>query len=535
MTLTTSTTSTRKGTMRTRSTIVREIYRFAAHLRPSGTGRELGGERASWGSRTAIVSKQMRPVSGVRCIPALFPIVLQALTVLGGSATTASAQCDPQWVLVATAGPSPRNNFAMAYDSVRERIVLFGGNTGGDNGETWEWDGVAWTRVALTGPQPGPRRGARMAFDAARGECVMVGSESGEPNVRTWLWNGLLWRSVDDNPNGNRSSAALAYDPIRQRVMVHGGSLWIRNISEWDGFAWASRSDATPPAGRQEHTAAFLPSRGTVVIFGGYASPGEIVNEMWDWNGSEWSPVPQASPPPHRNNHAMAYDAARSRLVVVGGGTSTVCGLADTWEFDGTTWQQMNSGAGFPGMASGSAAYDEARQQVVLFGGFAGGCASRSGETHVWTAKPALTRRPNAVSTCPGGTSTFSITAAGSTPFTYQWRKGTVPMDSTANPSAATATLTLADVQPSDADSYDCIITNACGSVTSDPATLTICACLDCPADFNQDGGIDGSDVAAFFGQWENGHCDADVNADGGVDGADVDSFFAAWEAGGCG
>jgi hypothetical protein len=41
--------------------------------------------------------------------------------------------------------------------------------------------------------------------------------------------------------------------------------------------------------------------------------------------------------------------------------------------------------------------------------------------------------------------------------------------------------------------------------------------------------------VAAFFGQWENGHCDADVNADGGVDGADVDSFFAAWEAGGCG
>jgi hypothetical protein len=58
---------------------------------------------------------------------------------------------------------------------------------------------------------------------------------------------------------------------------------------------------------------------------------------------------------------------------------------------------------------------------------------------------------------------------------------------------------------------------------------------LPCPADFNQDGGVDGSDVDAFFAAWENGQEEADVNYDGGVDGADVDTFFAAWEAGGCG
>ncbi len=55
-----------------------------------------------------------------------------------------------------------------------------------------------------------------------------------------------------------------------------------------------------------------------------------------------------------------------------------------------------------------------------------------------------------------------------------------------------------------------------------------------CPADFNQDGGIDGADVQAFFAAWENGDLSADVNADGGVDGSDVDSFFASWEAGVC-
>ncbi len=55
-----------------------------------------------------------------------------------------------------------------------------------------------------------------------------------------------------------------------------------------------------------------------------------------------------------------------------------------------------------------------------------------------------------------------------------------------------------------------------------------------CFADYNQDGGIDGSDVSAFFGDWEAGNPAADVNLDGGVDGSDVQEFYSQWEAGGC-
>jgi len=55
-----------------------------------------------------------------------------------------------------------------------------------------------------------------------------------------------------------------------------------------------------------------------------------------------------------------------------------------------------------------------------------------------------------------------------------------------------------------------------------------------CFADFNQDGGVDGADVAAFFGAWEAGSDTADVNQDGGVDGVDVGAFFIAWQSGGC-
>jgi cytochrome c peroxidase len=53
-----------------------------------------------------------------------------------------------------------------------------------------------------------------------------------------------------------------------------------------------------------------------------------------------------------------------------------------------------------------------------------------------------------------------------------------------------------------------------------------------CYADINQDGGVDGTDVAAFFTNWETGEASGDFNQDGGVDGADIASFFAAWETG---
>jgi hypothetical protein len=51
-----------------------------------------------------------------------------------------------------------------------------------------------------------------------------------------------------------------------------------------------------------------------------------------------------------------------------------------------------------------------------------------------------------------------------------------------------------------------------------------------CPSDWNQDGGVDGADVEAFFFDWVQGA--ADLNEDGGTDGSDVDTFFGFWQTG---
>jgi hypothetical protein len=59
-------------------------------------------------------------------------------------------------------------------------------------------------------------------------------------------------------------------------------------------------------------------------------------------------------------------------------------------------------------------------------------------------------------------------------------------------------------------------------------------ACSPCVADYNQDGGVDGSDLASFFPEWSLSAPCADVNQDGGVDGGDLETFFVAWQSGSC-
>jgi hypothetical protein len=44
-----------------------------------------------------------------------------------------------------SSGPRPRAGHSMAYDTTRNRTVLFGGTVGDALvNDTWEWDGQSW-------------------------------------------------------------------------------------------------------------------------------------------------------------------------------------------------------------------------------------------------------------------------------------------------------------------------------------------------------------------------------------------------------
>lgn len=109
---------------------------------------------------------------------------------------------------------------------------------------------------------------------------------------------------------------------------------------------------------------------------------------------------------------------------------------------------------------------------------------------------PTITTQPAPQTLCAAEAATFSIAITGGTgPFTYQWRKGGVAIDTLANPSASTPTLTLTSVTPADAGSYDCVVSVQCGSTTSNAATLTVLAPCPCgPADIAGPGGSVGAD-----------------------------------------
>jgi hypothetical protein len=127
---------------------------------------------------------------------------------------------------------------------------------------------------------------------------------------------------------------------------------------------------------------------------------------------------------------------------------------------------------------------------------------------------------------CQGQPVELQVLADGTGPLTFAWRRdGVLIEDGGAVSGATTATLHLDAAMLGDAGSYTCTITNACGSIDSQPIQLSICA-----GDYNCDGGIDGSDIEAFFVAWEQGT--ADINEDGGTDGADVEMFFVRWEQG---
>ena len=83
-----------------------------------------------------------------------------------------------------------------------------------------------------------------------------------------------------------------------------------------------------------------------------------------------------------------------------------------------------------------------------------------------------ITTQPTSQSVVTGATANFTVVASGTTALSYQWRKAGANI--AGNASATTATLTLTNAQAADVATYDVAVTNASGTIYSDPVTLTV-------------------------------------------------------------
>ena len=99
--------------------------------------------------------------------------------------------------------------------------------------------------------------------------------------------------------------------------------------------------------------------------------------------------------------------------------------------------------------------------QTIYNAGASGKCQGSSA--------PFILNQPANQTANVGGSASFSVTAAGSLPLSYQWR-----LEGNALNGATASVLNLSNVQLSDAGHYSVVVTNAFGTVTSSNAVLTV-------------------------------------------------------------
>lgn len=150
------------------------------------------------------------------------------------------------------------------------------------------------------------------------------------------------------------------------------------------------------------------------------------------------------------------------------GGTLTLSVLAT----NATGYQWKKDGEDIPSATSAtytkqSVAPSDAGSYTCVVTGEGGTSVTSDAATVTVNALPVITQQPSSQTINEGGNISLSVTATGATG--YQWKK-----DGSDIPSATNATYSKSGALPADAGSYTCVVTGAGGSVTSNPATITV-------------------------------------------------------------
>lgn len=486
------------------------------------------------------------------------------------------------WTQANVTGPSDRSDPVMAYDPVRHRVVLFGGSfvpeTGGrvTYGQTWEWDGAQWHLASEAGPSP--RQSAAMAFDALRNRIVMAGGVVA--NVASgywdsygdcWEWDGQDWTQVPSLPDP-RGGARMVFDSARNQLVLFGGSTQFGGPATTTlvrtGTTWTVAT-TEGPAPRGNHMMAFLPTLGETVLYGGtVGNPDGEVNDTWLWDGSAWHQPLLAASPPRRQSAGMVYDAARDRLVMVFGflvNTSTF--LSEQWEFLADSlsiitqptdqalllgqnaafhievsntpaaiqWRKdgepLNDGDRISGAQtttltiSGMQSSDQGEYDCVV----SNDCSSLTSDVAELTCRPVFTQSPTGGTFQAGRTIVLTAAVASEDAVSYRWRKdGNNLFNSGLYSGVTTPVLTIHAQDPTQSGIYTLKATNGCGTTFSAEAEVNIY----CGADFDRSGFVDTDDFTAFVFAFEEGTDNADFDASGFVDTDDFTAFVLAFEAG---
>lgn len=264
-----------------------------------------------------------------------------------------AAQGQPlSWTLLRPAGslPAPRIDGTVAWDAVGRQLFLFGGtDAAGNRNDLWvfSWDRQTWTLLQPGGGMPAARFGHSLVFDSVRRRVVLFGGQAaGAFFSDVWAYDVTVnsWRQLGIGSAGplNRYGHGAIYETARDRLVItHGFTTSGRFDDTWAfDFTTNTWTELTPsgtrPLKRCLLHSAYDATHSQMYLYGGCASgfgPCPL-GDLWtfDLNSNSWTErTPQVSPEA-REHYGLAFDATRAKLEMFGGfGTGL---LGDTWDFD---------------------------------------------------------------------------------------------------------------------------------------------------------------------------------------------------------
>ncbi len=353
------------------------------------------------------------------------------------------------------------------------------------------WNGKAWSAVGsgLTFPTEDGCTGMGIFDDGVGASLYVSGAfiaAGGVPTQHIARWNGSTWSAVGGGLDGVAWDLTGFDDGSGTALYAGGffsgaGGSAASNIARWDGHAWR-------PIGTGVELDPSDPDIYQTVVFS--LQPLNDGDGLGLFLGGHFITIDAY---PFHNIAKLLYPAPDSPTIVnATGGVLTFCAPSPvvlSVTAVGTppiTYQwRKNSGnlTDGPGISGATtpqltltnlAPNAEGTYDCVVADALCQ-VTSRPAYVSVTTSTPVITQQP-ASQVVHAGAQVALIIAGGFGPQnTYQWRKNGAPVPPSVRVWGTDSTyLSISDARVSDAGLYDCVITNACGSTTSNPARLTV-------------------------------------------------------------
>jgi alpha-tubulin suppressor-like RCC1 family protein len=249
--------------------------------------------------------------------------------------------------------PSPRRFHSMVWDPIEQKVIMFGGygTSPTYKNDLWWYDPASGTNGAwlmkIDNGTPSPtlpsaRDRHSMVWDTVGQRVIMFGGYGGANKNDLWWYEPIsnTWTMKIDQDVVGSPSARRYHSMVwgGQSVIMFGGSAaggfkndlwWYEPVSN----TWIQQYTSVTPSARYGHSLVWDPIGSRVIMFGGFASgdASEYKNDLWWYEPVQntWSKkITQgiAGSPPARYWHSMVWDPIEQRLIMFGG-------------YDGSSWK----------------------------------------------------------------------------------------------------------------------------------------------------------------------------------------------------